>query len=100
MFYRRSTNSEINQIHGCTLPKVYKDNISSYEELVKINKFLCIHQRNIQSLVIEKVKNNLSNKIICDIFETGNLNYNLRLQTEFVRTRVKKLVKNLNSFKK
>ena len=102
MSYRRSTNSEINQIHGCTMSKVYKDNISSYKELVKINKFLCIHQRNIQPLVIErfKVKNNLSNKIICDAFETGNLNYNLRLQTEFVRTLVNRLVENLKSFKK
>ena len=49
-----------------------------------------MHQRNIQSLAIElfKVKNNLCNRIMGDIFETRNLDYNLRSQIDFIRTRV------------
>ena len=49
-----------------------------------------MHQRNIQSLGIElfKVKNNLSNRIMCYIFETRNSDYNLRSQIHFIRTRV------------
>ena len=45
--------------------------------------------QSIQSLAIElfKVKNNLSNKM-CDIFETSNLDHNLRSQTDFIRARV------------
>ena len=51
---------------------VYKDNVSSFEELLKKDKSFYIHHRNIQSLATElfKVKNNLSVRIMCDIFET------------------------------
>ena len=102
LFYSIKANSEINHIHKSAFRIVYKGNISSYEELLKKDKSFCIHQRNIQSFDMEpfKVKSNLSNKVIWDIFETRNLNYNLKLQTDFVRTRVNKLVENLNSFKK
>ena len=102
MFYSRTTNSKTNHIHKRPLRIVYKDNISFFEELLKKDHPFCIHHRNIQSLAIErfKVKNNLSNIIIFDIFETRNLNFNLRSQTDFVKTRVNKSVENLNSFKK
>ena len=76
MFHSRKTNSKINNIHERTLRIVYKDSISSFEELLKKDKSFCIHHRNIQSLIIEllNVKNNLSNRIMCDIFETRDLN--------------------------
>ena len=76
-------------IHERSLRILYKDNISSYEELVKKGKSFCIQHRNTQSLAIElfKVKSNLSNRIMCDIFETRNLDYHLRSQIYFIRTR-------------
>ena len=46
---------------------------------------------NIQSLAVElfKVKKNLSNTIMSDIFPTRVLlNYNLRSQTDFIRNTV------------
>ena len=94
MFYSRKANSKINHIHERSLRIVYKDNISSFEELPKKDKSFCINHRNIQSLAIElfKVKSNLSNRI-CDIFETRNLDYNLKSQKDFTRTRV-----NISSF--
>ena len=99
MFHSRKANAKINHIHERALRIVYKDNNSSFEELLRKDKSLCIHHRNIQSLAIElfKVKNNPSNRIMCDIFETGNFNYNLRSQTDFVRTRVNTSSFGLNS---
>ena len=101
MFHTRKANAKINHIHERALRIVYKDNNSSFEELLRKNKSFCIHHRNIQSLAIElfKVKNNLSNRIMCDIFETRILNYNLRSQTDSVRTRVNTSSFGLNSLK-
>ena len=47
-------------------------------------KFLVIHQKNIQSLVIElfKVKIQLLNVIICNILKTRIVTHNLRSLTE------------------
>ena len=44
-----------------------------------------IHQRVIPSIAIElfKVKRNLLNNIMYDIFQTRKINYNLRSQTDF-----------------
>ena len=88
MFDSRKANAKINRIQESALRIVYKDNNSSSEELLIKDKSFCIHHRNIQSLAAElfKVKNNLSYRIVCDIFETRNFNYNLRSQTDFVRT--------------
>ena len=101
MFHSRRTNAKINHVHETAIRIVYKDNNSSFEELLRKDKSFCIHHRNIQSLSIElfKVKNNLSNRIMCNIFETRNFNYNLRSQTDFARTRVNTSSFGLNSLK-
>ena len=68
-----------------SLQIVYKENISSSEDLLKRAKSFTIHQMNIQSLAIElfEVKGNLSNSIIYDIFQTRKMNSDLRAQTNF-----------------
>ena len=69
MFHSRGVNNKINHLHERSLRIVYKDNISSFEDLLKKARSLTIHQRNIQSLAIElfKVKGNLSNNVMYDI---------------------------------
>ena len=46
-----------------------------------------------------EVKNNLFNKIMCNVFQTRNMNYNLRSETDFIRTRVNTSTFGLNSLK-
>ena len=89
VFHGRKANAKINHIHERALRIVYKDNNSSFEELLRKDKSFCIHHRNIQSLTFElfKVKNNLSNKIMCDIFETRNFNYNLKAHRQISKIR-------------
>ena len=99
MFYSRRVNNKINHLHERSLPIVYKENYSSYVDLLVKDKSFTIHQRNIQSLAIErfKVKRNLSNAIMCNIFEKRTLTYNLRSQTDFVRDCVNTRRYGLNS---
>ena len=86
MFHDRSLNNKINHLHERALRIVYKDDYSTFEELLKKDNAFTIHHRNIQSMAIEvyKTKNGLAPSIMNDIFI--NRNYNgpdLRLQTDF-----------------
>ena len=99
MFHSRRVNNKINHLHEHSLRIVYKDNYSSYVDLLAKDKSFTIHQKNIQSLAIEqfKVKRNLSNVIMYNILKTRTLTYNLRSQTDFVRDCVNTQRYGLNS---
>ena len=85
MFHRRGVSNKINHLHKWSLRIVVNCNISSFEHLLKKERPFTIHQRNIQSLAAElfKIKGNLSNNIMYNIFQTRKINYNLRSQTDF-----------------
>ena len=70
MLHSRKLNNRINRIHERALRLVYKDNVSSFDELLKMDNSFTIHERNIQSLAIElyKVVNRLSPKIMDHVF--------------------------------
>ena len=88
-------------MHERSLRIVYRDYYSSFKDLLKKDKSVCIHHRNIQSLAVElfKVKENLSNTIMSDTFPTRVLNYKLRLQTDFFRNNVNITKFGLNSLR-
>ena len=71
MFCSRQMNRKINHIHERALRLTYDDYTASFQELLKKDKTISIHHRNLQNLAIEmyKVKNNLAPEIMKNLFE-------------------------------
>ena len=71
MFCSRELNRKINHIHEKGLRIVYQDYTSSFDDLLGKDGSMSIHHRNIQKVATEmfKVRNNLSPKIISDLFQ-------------------------------
>ena len=88
MFHGRIRNKKNNHLHERALRLVYNDYISSFEDLLERDKSVTIHHRTVQSLVIElfKVKQNLCNSMLNNIFPTRSISYNVRSQTDFIRS--------------
>ena len=53
MFHSRHTNNKINSLHERALRIVYDDDVSTFDQLLAMDKSFCIHHRNIQRLLIE-----------------------------------------------
>ena len=70
MFHSRQLNHRINRLHERALRIVYRDESSSFEELLMTDESFTIHERNIQTLAIElyKVFYGLSPKIMDFVF--------------------------------
>ena len=78
MLHSRKLNNHINNIHESALRIVFRDYESTFQQLLKHNKSVSIHQGNLQLLAIEifKTKNGLNPVIMEDIFKFKNLTYN------------------------
>ena len=81
MFHSRTINNRINTLHEKALRLVYtnKSNLS-FDDLLKEDKSVKIHQKNLQILATEiyKVKNDLGPKSMADVFHFVEKPYNLR----------------------
>ena len=92
MFHNRQLNNRINKIQERALRLVYKDNKLTFDDLLKLDNSVTIHQRNLQILATEifKVKNSLAPEIMTEVFEIKEPHYNLRSEaSHFKRENVK-----------
>ena len=90
MFHSRKLNNSINCIHERALRLVYRDNKSSFAELLIKDESVTIHQRNIQTLGIElyKVAYGLAPKIMNSVLSL-NTHCNYPSQNAFASRNVK-----------
>ena len=86
MFHSRKLNTRINNLHYRALRLVYKDENSSFKELLQRDGSVTIHQRNLQFLVIEmyKIFKGLAPGFMGDIF---GINENANTENVSARTR-------------
>lgn len=80
MFHNRSLNAKINKLHERALRIVYKDDNSTFEELLEKDKSVTIHDRNLRRLAVEmyKIKHQLSPSPLLDCFKERSIAYDLR----------------------
>ena len=74
MFCSRELNKKINHVHERALRMVYMDYSSTFAELLKKDRSVTIHQRNIQLVAIEmfKVKYDICPGIMRSLFHCNN----------------------------
>ena len=92
MFHSRKLNNKINKLHERALRIVYKDDYSTFNDLLARDGSCTIHHHNLQLLAIEmyKINNNLSPEFMHDIFTTRHIEgLNLRKQNNFLLPRPK-----------
>jgi len=90
MFHSRKLNHRINRIHERALRIVYKDNESTFKELLDKDDSFTIHEKNIQTLAIElyKVYHGLAPKIMKLVFPIKE-NVKYARENKFITRNVK-----------
>jgi len=85
MCHSRTLNTRINKLQERALRIVYRDDNSTYQELLQKDNTVTVHQNRIHRLAIEmyKIINNISPKIITDLFQIKENTYNLRSENCF-----------------
>ena len=94
-------NKKINHVHERALRLIYNDYRTPLEELLKNDKSVSIHHRNIHSVAIEmyKVKNKVSPPFIQEIFDHMGYGRITRMGDKFTRPKVNKVYKGENSLR-
>ena len=85
MFCGKQENNRINHLYERALRIVYNHYKSTFENPLELDNSVSIHHSNIRLLSIElyKVKHNLSNQVMSELFNLRNINYGFHSQTDF-----------------
>ena len=85
MNHNRKINNRINRIHKRALRVVYNGDNATFEQLLKKNNAVKIHDRNLQVLATEmfNVKLGIAPVIMNDVFRIRRNDYNTRKADEF-----------------
>ena len=85
MNHNRELNSRINDLHERSLRCVYNDHLSTFSELLKKDKTVTVHCKNLQFLATEmyKIKNGISPDFVTNLFEKNENTRDLRKNSYF-----------------
>ena len=80
MFHNRTLNNKINRLHERALRIVYKEDNSTFQDLLQKDKSVTIHEKNVQKLATQmfKIKNKISPTPMQDLFKSKIHNHELR----------------------
>ena len=94
MLHSRKLNAEINKLHERALRITYRDQESSFEDLLGFDNSVSVHQKNLQVLMIEmfKTKHGLNPPFMKGIFRPQTNQYNLRNDRDFNLPRVRSVI--------
>ena len=101
MFHSRRTNNKINRLHERALRIVYDDDVSTFDQLLAMDKSFCIHHQNIQRLLIEiyKALHDISGNSLKELFVKRESTTSLRSKPELVIPSVNSILKGKNSIR-
>ena len=94
MLYNRSLNNRINKLHERALRILYKDDISTFEQLLTKDESVTMHHGNMQKLAIEmyKLKYNILPCPIAEFISKRDIHYKMREVSDFERKRHNKVL--------
>ena len=100
MFHGRRTNSKINKLDERALRIVYDDEVSTFYQLLAMDKCFCIYHQNIQRILIE-IYNALhdSGNSLKELFIRRTSTKNMRSEPELVIPLVNSVLKGKNSLR-
>ena len=101
MFHSRRTNNKINRLHERALRIVYDDDVSTFDQLLAMDKSFCIHHQNIQRLLIEiyKALHDISGNSLKELFVKRESTISLRSKPELVIPSMNSILKGKNSIR-
>ena len=101
MFRSQHTNNKIKKLHERALRFAYDDNVSTFDQLLAMDKSFCIQHQIIQRLLIEiyKALHDISGKSLKELFVKGESTISLCSKHELVISLVNSVLKGKNSLR-